>query len=46
MDTILMIVIVVITYALAYDKYDFNKKDGIILVSLFVIYMIYIILRN
>jgi len=45
-DTLLMIVTVVITYALAYDKYDFNKKDGIILVSLFVIYMIYIILRN
>lgn len=45
-DTIIMIVITIITYILAYDKYDFNKKDGMILVGLFIVYMIYIILRN
>lgn len=45
-DLIIMTVIVVITYILAYDKHDFNKKDGIILLALFVVYMIYIILRN
>lgn len=45
-DTLIMLVFIVITYILAYDKHDFNKKDGIILMVLFVIYMIYIILRN
>lgn len=45
-DTVIMIVITIITYILAYDKYDFNKKDGMILVGLFIVYMIYIILRN
>lgn len=45
-DTLLMIVFVIITYILAYDKKDFNKKDGLILVGLFIVYMIYIILRN
>ncbi len=45
-DTILMTIIIIITYILAYDKQDFNKKDGMILVGLFIVYMIYIILRN
>ena len=45
-DTILMIVFVIITYVLAYDKQDFNKKDGLILVGLFIVYTVYIILRN
>lgn len=45
-DTVIMVVMLVITYILAYDKNDFNRKDGIILVALFIIYMIYIILRN
>jgi len=45
-DTIIMILALVITYILAYDKKDFNRKDGIILVSLFIVYMIYIIMRN
>ncbi|RAP51835.1 MAG: sodium:proton exchanger [Methanosphaera sp. rholeuAM270] len=45
-DTAIMTVIIAITFVLAYDKYDFNKKDGIILLALFIIYMIYIILRN
>lgn len=45
-DAIIMIIFTIITFILAYDKNDFNRKDGIILVSLFIIYMIYIILRN
>lgn len=45
-DTLLMIVFIIITYILAYDKSDFNKKDGMILVGLFIVYSIYIILRN
>ena len=45
-DTIKMILALIITYILAYDKKDFNRKDGIILVSLFIVYMIYIIIRN
>ncbi|RAP43758.1 calcium/sodium antiporter [uncultured Methanosphaera sp.] len=45
-DTIIMILALVITYILAYDKKDFNRKDGIILLSLFIVYMIYIIMRN
>lgn len=45
-DTLIMIIIVIITYILAYDKNDFNRKDGLILLGLFIVYMIYIILRN
>ncbi|WP_323736474.1 calcium/sodium antiporter [Methanosphaera sp. ISO3-F5] len=45
-DTLIMIIVAVITYILAYDKKDFNRKDGLILIALFLIYMIYIILRN
>lgn len=45
-DTLMMIIIIIITYILAYDKSDFNRKDGIILVTLFIIYTIYIIIRN
>lgn len=45
-DTIIMVVVCVITYILAIDKSDFNRKDGLILIALFVVYMIYIILRN
>lgn len=45
-DTIIMILALIITYILAYDKKDFNRKDGIILVSLFIVYIIYIIIRN
>ncbi len=45
-DTIIMLIFVVITFILAYDKRDFNKKDGIILLILFIIYMIYVIIRN
>ncbi|MBQ6220626.1 MAG: calcium/sodium antiporter [Methanosphaera sp.] len=45
-DTLMMIIIIIITYILAYDKSDFNRKDGIILVTIFIIYTIYIILRN
>lgn len=45
-DVIIMIACVIITYILAYDKSDFNKKDGIILLILFIIYMAYIIIRN
>lgn len=45
-DVTAMIVITIITYILAYDKQDFNRKDGIILLTLFIIYMAYIIIRN
>lgn len=45
-DTLLMIVFAIITFILAYDKQDFNKKDGLILVGMFIVYMAYIILRN
>lgn len=45
-DTLIMLVVLIITYILAYDKRDFNRKDGIILFSLFIVYMIYIIIRN
>ena len=45
-DAVIMIIFTIITFILAYDKSDFNRKDGIILVSLFIVYMIYIILRN
>lgn len=45
-DTLIMVVMVIITYILAYDKHDFNRKDGVILVGLFIVYMIYIIIRN
>lgn len=45
-DALIMIVMVIITYILAYDKSDFNRKDGIILVGLFIVYMAYIIIRN
>ena len=45
-DAVIMLIFTVITFILAYDKNDFNRKDGIILVSLFIIYMIYIIMRN
>lgn len=45
-DTLIMIITIIITYILAYDKSDFNRKDGIILVTIFIIYTIYIILRN
>lgn len=45
-DTLIMLIIVVITYILAYDKNDFNRKDGLILMGLFIVYSIYIILRN
>ncbi|WP_198923174.1 sodium:calcium antiporter [Methanosphaera sp. WGK6] len=44
-DTIIMLVVVIITYLLAYDR-DFDRKDGLIMVTLFIIYMIYIIIRN
>jgi len=45
-DCIIMIIVMIITYILAYDKNDFNRKDGLILVGLFIVYMIYIIIRN
>lgn len=45
-DTIVMVFITILTMILAYDKKDFNRKDGIILVATFIIYMIYIIIRN
>ncbi len=45
-DTLLMIIFAIITFILAYDKQDFNKKDGLILVGMFIVYMVYIILRN
>ena len=45
-DTIVMIVLLGISYILAYDKQDFNKKDGAILLAIFIVYMIFIILRN
>ena len=45
-DTIIMVFITILTMILAYDKKDFNRKDGIILVATFIIYMIYIIIRN
>lgn len=45
-DTIVMIVLLGISYVLAYDKQDFNKKDGIILLAIFIVYMMFIIIRN
>lgn len=45
-DSIIMIIVMIITYILAYDKNDFNRKDGLILVGLFIVYMAYIIIRN
>lgn len=45
-DTTIMLFITILTVILAYDKKDFNRKDGIILVATFIIYMIYIIIRN
>ena len=45
-DTVVMIVLLGISYVLAYDKQDFNKKDGIILLAIFIVYMMFIIIRN
>ncbi|MDO5852346.1 MAG: calcium/sodium antiporter [Methanobacteriaceae archaeon] len=45
-DIVLMIVITIISYILGKDKLDYNKKDGIILICIFTIYMIFIIIRN
>lgn len=45
-DCVIMIIVMIITYILAYDKNDFNRKDGLILVGLFIVYMAYIIIRN
>ncbi|RAP53219.1 MAG: sodium:proton exchanger [Methanosphaera sp. rholeuAM130] len=45
-DTVVMIVLLGISYILAYDKQDFNRKDGIILLAIFIVYMIFIIIRN
>lgn len=45
-DAIVMIVLLGISYVLAYDKQDFNKKDGIILLAIFIVYMMFIIIRN
>lgn len=45
-DTTIMLFVTILTIILAYDKKDFNRKDGIILVATFIIYMIYIIIRN
>lgn len=44
-DTVIMTVLLGVTYLLAYHKKDFDKKDGIILIVLFVLYMAYIIIR-
>lgn len=45
-DAVVMIIVLIITFILAYDKNDFNKKDGIILLIIFIVYMAYIIARN
>lgn len=45
-DVVMMLACVIIIYILAYDKLDFDRKDGIILLILFIIYMTYIIIRN
>jgi cation:H+ antiporter len=45
-DTLIMLVIIIISYLLAYKHTDFDRKDGLLLIGLFIVYMIYIILRN
>ncbi|MCD7781981.1 MAG: calcium/sodium antiporter [Methanosphaera sp.] len=45
-DCIIMLGFIIVAYILAYDKHDFNRKDGIILLALYVLYMIFIIIRN
>ena len=45
-DSIVLVFVSILTFILAYDKKDFNKKDGLILVGTFIVYMIYIIIRN
>ncbi len=45
-DITIMTIITLITFYLAKDKSDFNRRDGMILFGMFIIYMIFIILRN
>lgn len=45
-DTLIMIVVIIISYVLAYDKHEFDRKDGLILLGLFIVYSAYIIIRN
>ena len=44
-DTILMIVVILITWYMCRDK-NLSKNNGIILLISFIIYMIYIVIRN
>ena len=45
-DTLIMLVIIIISYVLAYDQSEFDRKDGLILLGLFIVYTAYIIIRN
>ncbi len=45
-DTLIMIIVIIISYVLAYDKHEFDRKDGLILLGLFIVYSAYIIIRN
>ena len=45
-DSVILIVLTAITYLLALYRKDFDKKDGILMIILFIIYMVFIILRN
>ena len=45
-DTLIMIVVIILSYILAYEKHEFDRKDGLILLGLFIVYTAYIIIRN
>ena len=45
-DITISLVAIALTYIFAYHRRDFNSKDGILMIIIFIIYMAYIILRN
>lgn len=45
-DITISLVAIALTYLFAYHRRDFNTKDGILMIVIFIIYMAYIIMRN
>ncbi len=45
-DTLIMIGIMLVTYLLARHNRELNRADGIIFVAIYIIYMIFVIMRN
>ena len=45
-DIGLMTVITIIGAAFAYTQNEVDKKEGAVLVALFILYMVFVILRN